>query len=98
MPRPILPAVPAPVNVPAWMLGAVVPAGFAGRTVRILPRTAYISVQPGETVRFQVGRSEFGCCFHGGHDEGGFDLRELAPPGALDHAVRIHLASRASRA
>ena len=87
-------AVSAPAGLPAGMLGAVVPAGFAARTVRILPRTCYVSVRPGETVRFQVGQREFGCCFHGGHGERGFDLRELAPPDALDHSVRVHLASR----
>jgi hypothetical protein len=98
MPRHTLLADSGPASVPSWMLGAVVPAGFASRSVRILPRTAYVSVRAGETIRFQVGRSEFGCCFHGDHGESGFDLRELAPPGALDHAVRIHLAGRAAPA
>jgi len=75
----------------AGLLGDVVPASAATRTVQIKPGTTSVTVVHGETVRFVDAGRQFAFDFDGARHSAAFDLRLVAPPGLLDHAVTAYV-------
>ncbi|HTQ74132.1 MAG TPA: CzcE family metal-binding protein [Burkholderiales bacterium] len=61
----------------------------ADRTIVVTPETKFINVNHGEVVKLKVGSQEFTWNFDGMTRP--FDLREIAPEGALDHDVRVYV-------
>lgn len=55
--------------------------------VVIRPDTRHVNVQGGDSIRFIVGDRVFSWQFNVARTIDSFDLREVAPPGLLDHAV-----------
>jgi hypothetical protein len=53
----------------------------------IRPDTRHVNVQGGDSIRFIVGDRVFSWQFNVARTIDSFDLREVAPPGLLDHAV-----------
>lgn len=64
--------------------------GEAGRTVVIQPGTRYVNVTQDEVVKFVDNGQEFAVRFDGVRSS--FDLRAVAPAGALDHKVVAYVA------
>jgi len=72
---------------PVDLLGAVVPASLATRTVQIGPTTRSVNVSYGETVRFVSEGQTFAFDFNGAADATSFDLQRVAPQGMVGHRV-----------
>ncbi|MEC4720902.1 CzcE family metal-binding protein [Noviherbaspirillum sp. CPCC 100848] len=53
----------------------------------IHPDTRHVNIQGGDAVRFMAGGKSFAWQFNVARTIDSFDLREVAPPGMLDHAV-----------
>jgi hypothetical protein len=87
----LLAAMAAHADVPTRLLGDVVPVAQATRTIQIAPATRYVNVFRGETIRFLANGQQFGYFFDGAQDEDSFDLRQVAPPGILDHPVVAYI-------
>ncbi|MDB5858340.1 MAG: CzcE family metal-binding protein [Ramlibacter sp.] len=84
-------AMAAHAAVPTRLLGDVVSPTEASRTIRIDPATRYVNVYRGETIRFLANGQQFGYFFDGAPGEASFDLRQVAPPGTLDHRVVAYI-------
>src|ERR1700738_3718449 len=70
------------------MYGGPAPAAAAEQTIVITPATTHVNIEGGYIVRFLVGDKDFAWNFNGvGTTPGPLDLREIAPPGVLDHRV-----------
>ena len=65
----------------------------AERTIVVTPQTKYINVSHGEVVNLKVGSQEFAWNFDGLARP--FDLTRIAPDGALDHQVKVYIATGA---
>jgi hypothetical protein len=63
------------------------PSVWADRTIPIGPNTKYVNVEGGQIIRFVVGEKSFAWHFMVARTVNHFDLREVAPPGTLDHSV-----------
>ena len=63
----------------------------AERTIVIRPNTRFVNVSHGETVKFVANGREFAWDFDGVPQS--FDLKEVAPQGAIDHNVRVYIAT-----
>ena len=63
----------------------------AERTIVIGPNTRWVNVNHGEIVKFVANGREFAWDFDGVPQS--FDLREVAPQGAIDHNVRVYIAT-----
>ena len=63
----------------------------AERTIVIGPNTRWVNVNHGEIVKFVVNGKEFAWDFDGLPQT--FDLKEVAPQGAIDHNVRVYIAT-----
>jgi hypothetical protein len=87
----LLAAMAAHADVPTRLLGDVVPPAEATRTIRIDPATRYVNVNRGDTVRFVVNGQQFAYYFDGAEGETSFDLRQVAPPGVLNHRVVAYI-------
>jgi hypothetical protein len=70
-------------------IGQLVQTDSADRTIVVDANTRDVNVTQGEKVKFVASGREFVVAFDGVAQ--GIDLRELAPQGALDHAVRTHV-------
>ena len=66
---------------------ALAASAVTNHVVAIRSDTRYINVQGGDSVRFIVGDKAFAWQFNVARTINSFDLREVAPPGMLDHAV-----------
>lgn len=66
---------------------------YAERTIVVTPQTKYINVTHGEVVNLKVGSQEFNWNFDGLARP--FDLAKVAPDGALDHEVKVYVATGA---
>jgi hypothetical protein len=62
----------------------------AERTIVIGPNTRSVNVSHGEVVKFVANGQEFAWDFDGVPQS--FDLKKVAPQGALDHDVRVYIA------
>jgi hypothetical protein len=63
----------------------------ATRTVEINHDTKYIDVKSGEVVNFNVGGKTLTWNFDGKNHKSEFDMGQIAPPGLLDHQVKIYV-------
>jgi len=63
----------------------------ADRTIVIGPNTRWVNVNHGEIVKFVANGKEFAWDFDGLPQT--FDLKEVAPQGAIDHNVRVYIAT-----
>lgn len=66
---------------------------YAERTIVVTPETKFINVTHGEVVKVKAGSQEFAWNFDGLARP--FDLKQIAPEGALDHSVRVYVAASA---
>lgn len=66
---------------------------YAERTIVVTPQTRSINVTHGEVVKLKVGSQEFAWDFDGLARP--FELSKIAPEGALDHTVRVYIATSA---
>ncbi|WP_225984748.1 CzcE family metal-binding protein [Noviherbaspirillum aerium] len=74
------------------LYGQEIPASaHTDQIVSIGPDTRHVNVQGGNSVRFIVGDREFAWHFNVARTIDSFDLREVAPPGILGHAVIAHV-------
>jgi hypothetical protein len=76
----------------ADLLGSPVPAFAAVRTVNLTQDTRYVNVVAGDTIRFVNGSGEFAWSFNVSPIVSTFELNQVAPAGALGHAVRVYVA------
>jgi hypothetical protein len=81
----------ARAEVPLALCGEAAPLAKATRTIVILPSTKYVNVNQFEIVKFVTDGNEFAFYFNGPNAIG-FDLRRVAPAGALDHRVMAYVA------
>ena len=63
----------------------------AERTIVIGPNTRWVNVNHGEIVKFVANGREFAWDFDGVPQA--FDLKQVAPQGAIDHSVRVYIAT-----
>ena len=61
----------------------------AERTIVIGPNTQWVNVNHGEIVKFVANGREFTWDFDGLPQS--FDLKQVAPQGAIDHSVRVYI-------
>lgn len=73
------------------LLGDPVASGSMGRVIRIDPGTRYVNVEGGETIRFDINGKIFGWNFSGPLTVTSFNLRQVVPPGLLDHDVLVYI-------
>ena len=74
------------------LMGTMVDASQATRTITISPSTKYVNVKEDDTVRFVVNDKAFGYRFDGVNQGGSIDLQQVAPQGMLDHTVTAYIA------
>jgi hypothetical protein len=64
----------------------------ARRTIVIGPDTRYVNVTEGDIIKFVAGDQTFAWEFDTALTVRSFDLKEVAPPGTLDHTVTAYIA------
>jgi hypothetical protein len=74
----------------ASLYGRLAPLTSATRSIVILPTTRYVNVTQGEVIRFVIDGAEFAFSFNG-PNTAAFDLRRVAPEGALKQAVTAYV-------
>lgn len=80
---------------PSTLLGSPVASEQADRTITLGEDVRSINAYWGETVRFQnAGGRSFTVKFDG--VKSAFDLRDLAPAGALNHDVTVYMSTNQS--
>lgn len=72
------------------LLGDPVPPATADYTLTVGPATKYLTVHLGDTVAFVTGSETFAWDFDSDVISA-LDLRQIAPPGALDHQVTVYV-------
>lgn len=80
---------------PAWELGTLVSVAEAQRTISVASDTRWVNVNQDEAVRFVAGNTEFAWRFDGTGLRP-FDLRSIAPAGALTQPVTVYIRPRVS--
>ncbi len=78
----------------ALLLGSSVPVAQAERSIVVGPDSPWVNVTQGETIKFTAGGTEFAWRFDG-RSTRSFDLREIAPAGALSKPVTVYIKSPA---
>jgi heavy-metal resistance protein CzcE len=73
----------------ADMLGKPAQASAAQRTISIDPKTRWITVERGETVKFVANGQEFAWAFNGMSSS--FDLNRIAPTGTLNRDLKVYV-------
>jgi hypothetical protein len=73
------------------LYGQAAPASGADHTIVITSATKYVNVEGGQTVKFVAGGNEFAWTFNVARTVNSFDLNEVAPPGVLNHVVRVYV-------
>ena len=76
----------------ADLLGTPVPPAAATRVVNLSPETRHVNVVAGDTIRFVNGSGEFAWSFDVSPIVQTFDLNQVAPQGALGHALQVYVA------
>jgi hypothetical protein len=74
---------------------AAIPAA-AVRTIVIGPKTRWVNVERGETVKFVANGQEFAWDFDGTLPS--FDLKQVAPQGTIDRGLSVYVAPSAADA
>jgi hypothetical protein len=64
----------------------------ARRTIVIGPDTRYVNVTEGDVIKFVAGDQTFAWKFDTALTVRSFDLKEVAPPGSLNHTVTAYIA------
>jgi len=100
--RPLVPAVSitlltacmsaSAVSPRADLLGSPVPPAAATRIVNLSADTRHVNVVAGDTIHFVNGSGEFAWSFDVSPIVQTFDLSQVAPQGALGHALRVYVA------
>lgn len=75
----------------AKQMGAAASPAQASRSIVLTPETKWVNVKKGETIKFVAGGVEFAWTFDG-YGMRPFDLREVAPGGALSGPVTVYIA------
>ena len=75
----------------AKLLGDAVEPSAASKTITIGSDTAYVNVTRGDIVKFVVGDKTFGWHFDGAGTVSEIDLNNIAPPGVLNHVVKVYI-------
>lgn len=66
-------------------------AAAVGRLIRIDAGTRFVTVEGGETIRFESNGREFSWSFSGPLSVTSFNLRRVTPAGMLDHDVFVYI-------
>jgi hypothetical protein len=72
------------------LLGQPASVGLAERTIVVGQGTRWVNVTQGETIRFTAAGAEFAWRFDGRRQRA-FDLREIAPAGAVPNEVTVYV-------
>ena len=83
-------ALGAAAQAPAALYGRPAPLASATRAIVILPATRHVNVTQGEVIRFVAEGAEFAFFFNS-PNTAAFDLRKVAPEGALKQAVTVYV-------
>src|SRR5713101_2267748 len=75
----------------ADLYGEAANPAAAERTIVIGPNTRWVNVDHGEIVKFVANGQEFAWDFDGLPQS--FDLKQVAPQGAIDHNERVNIAT-----
>jgi hypothetical protein len=75
----------------ADLYGEAASPAAAERTIVIGANTRFVNVNHGEIVKFVANGQEFTWDFDGVPQP--FDLKQVAPQGAIDHSVRVYIAT-----
>jgi heavy-metal resistance protein CzcE len=75
----------------ADLYGEAASPAVAERTIVIGANTRFVNVNHGEIVKFVANGKEFAWDFDGLPQS--FDLKQVAPQGAIDHNVRVYIAT-----
>jgi hypothetical protein len=78
----------------ADLYGEAASPAAAERTIVIGANTRFVNVNHGEIVKFVANGQEFTWDFDGVPQA--FDLKQVAPQGAIDHSVRVYIATTLS--
>src|SRR5260221_14591095 len=78
----------------AALYGEAASPAAAERTIVIGANSRFVNVNHGEIVKFVANGQEFAWDFDGGPQP--FDLKQVAPQGAIDHSVRVYVATTLS--
>lgn len=81
----------AHAEVPAQLLGDVVPAADGQRTVVISASTRWVNVHEGEIVKFVADNGQSFAFNFDSPSVSSFDLQRVAPNGALDHHLAVYV-------
>jgi hypothetical protein len=73
------------------LLGGATEPSAASLTITIGPNTAYVNVTRGDIVKFVVGDKSFAWSFDGASTISEIDLNNIAPPGILNHLVKVYV-------
>lgn len=82
-------------QTPDFRLGSPVPATQAERSIVIGPDTRWANVKADETIRFVIGKRDFGWRFDGHATS--IDLTRVAPTGLLSRPLTVYIASTGGR-
>ena len=72
------------------LYGRTAALSAATRSIVILPTMRYVNVTQGEVIRFVADGAEF-AYFFSSPNTAAFDLRKVAPEGALKRAVTVYV-------
>src|SRR5258708_36551860 len=75
----------------ADLYGEAASPAAAERTIVIGANTRFVNVNHGEIVKFVANGREFAWDFDGVPQA--FDLKQVPPPGAIDHTGRVYIAT-----
>lgn len=73
--------------------GHAAAASAATHTIKILPKTKYVHVNQGDTVKFVVGEKNFTWHFDTWNPTANFPLSAIAPADIATHNVRVYVAA-----
>jgi len=73
------------------LYGSASTATAANSTIVIEPGTNHVTVTKGDVVKFVCGDKTFAWHFNDVSTLSEIDLNDIAPPGALTHAVKVYL-------
>jgi Heavy-metal resistance protein CzcE len=78
-------------NAQAGFYGSAAQPASASRTIVVGPQTDHVNVVQGDVVKFVVGDKAFAWNFDVSDKMWEMDLNRLAPPGTLDHTVKVYI-------
>jgi hypothetical protein len=72
-------------------IGSATASDNTGRTIVVDSSTRWVNVTGGETVRFIANGKTFDYRFNSPTHSNVYDLRKIAPAGALDRSVKVYV-------